>query len=314
MKARFEWIVNILSLILVVGIGTILVRQYYLPARQTNQISASLKPNSVVPLPDMDWAAHRNTLVMALSVGCHWCEESGSFYRELLQANGEHNFYTVAILPQPKEKADAYLSQVLGIHVDEIRLGEFHKMGIAGTPTLILADGSGRIRSTWIGKLSEQKEAEVFTRLGIVRPRSDAHNPGGASEPRAQAAGEITAPQVLRLLRTGSAPIIDVRPRADYRKAHVEGALNIPSDELEARASHEIPPRATVMIYCDRCATCEVSATEQGITSLCSRSEIHLRKAGFKVLFVDDDLLRLKQSGVAITGNSAAYTGSTGPS
>ena len=50
------------------------------------------------------------------------------------------------------------------------------------------------------------------------------------------------------LLQRG-ATILDVRSPAEFAGGHVEGARNIPVDEIESRLS-EIPRDKTVVVYC----------------------------------------------------------------
>jgi len=39
------------------------------------------------------------------------------------------------------------------------------KVGISGTPTILLVDKKGVISDLWVGKLTEEKEAEVLAKL-----------------------------------------------------------------------------------------------------------------------------------------------------
>jgi hypothetical protein len=70
----------------------------------------------------------------------------------------------VAILPQSLEQGSAYLNQ-LGISVDEIREFRLDRIGVQGTPTIILVDRSGIVKKTWVGKLSPQEELVVLNTL-----------------------------------------------------------------------------------------------------------------------------------------------------
>jgi hypothetical protein len=45
-------------------------------------------------------------------------------------------------------------------------LGE---IGVRGTPTLILIDGGGVVKQSWVGRLSADEEAEVLSRLHTER-------------------------------------------------------------------------------------------------------------------------------------------------
>jgi len=52
-----------------------------------------------------------------------------------------------------------------------------------------------------------------------------------------------------RLLKNGSAVIVDVRSNAQFQLGHIKGAVNIPGSQLVARI-RELPPRKTIITYC----------------------------------------------------------------
>lgn len=54
---------------------------------------------------------------------------------------------------------------------------------------------------------------------------------------------------LLEKVRAGKAVLIDVRPEAEYRHAHLPGARSMPLDELEQRL-HELPPGKEIVAYC----------------------------------------------------------------
>lgn len=55
--------------------------------------------------------------------------------------------------------------------------------------------------------------------------------------------------ELLRRMREGSAVVVDVRPREEYRAGHIAGALSIPVEELP-RQLRRIPARKEVVAYC----------------------------------------------------------------
>ncbi len=62
---------------------------------------------------------------------------------------------------------------------------------------------------------------------------------------------KLSAPEAVRLINDRDARVIDVRPVADYKKAHLMGALNIPSDKLKARIGELARDKAKpVIVYC----------------------------------------------------------------
>ena len=123
---------------------------------------------SVISLPGTDWARNRTTLIIAMQVGCRWCEASADFYRDLIQSDSTSVFHPVAILPQPVEQSRRFLLQ-LGLQIPDVRQFDIGKLGVHSTPTLILADAQGKVEVSWVGKLSPRWETAVFKKIGIRR-------------------------------------------------------------------------------------------------------------------------------------------------
>jgi thioredoxin-related protein len=70
----------------------------------------------------------------------------------------------IAVLPQPVEDGRNYLNK-LGVSVDEVRQLPLDKIGVQGTPTIILVDDSGVVRNSWIGFLPPDAELSVLKAL-----------------------------------------------------------------------------------------------------------------------------------------------------
>ena len=61
---------------------------------------------------------------------------------------------------------------------------------------------------------------------------------------------EISPELVNEMLESGEDPILlDVREDWEWEKAHLEGAIHIPLEELSGRVS-ELDPRSEVIVYC----------------------------------------------------------------
>lgn len=55
--------------------------------------------------------------------------------------------------------------------------------------------------------------------------------------------------ELMQLVNSGEAMVIDVRPAAEYQAGHIEGAVNIPIDSLPDRL-RELPHTQEVVAYC----------------------------------------------------------------
>src|SRR5262245_11743365 len=164
---KFELAVNILIVIVVVFLVGIFIRQYFLPGSPA--VSGPKFPivGAKVSIADIDWPKSNKNVLLVLSKGCRYCTESAEFYKKLIQQMQGKNIKITAVLPQPKEEAKKYLSE-LGISGVEIRQSQLDSLNVGGTPTIIVADDKGVISDVWIGKLSSNEETEVVNKLTIT--------------------------------------------------------------------------------------------------------------------------------------------------
>jgi rhodanese-related sulfurtransferase len=74
----------------------------------------------------------------------------------------------------------------------------------------------------------------------------------GAAPAMDQAAG-ISAAELREAQNSDSPPVIlDVRTDAEFKRAHIPGAVHIPYDELDARLGElSTSPSDTVVVYCE---------------------------------------------------------------
>ena len=129
-------------------------------------------------IPGIDWQSNDRTLILALKKGCHYCEDSMPFCRRLAQMSEEKELKAnlVAVFPDsPADVEDIVKAQHLSVKtVPGVPLGT---LKVSGTPTMILADHSGRIIEDWIGQLTDQQEHQL---LGVLQKENPA-NTGSAS-------------------------------------------------------------------------------------------------------------------------------------
>src|SRR6185436_8119674 len=148
---------------------------------------------------------------------CHFCSENAPLYQKVVQDLGARgDTRVIAVLPQNHDEAQKYLTG-LGVSVSEIHQAELPDLGIGGTPTLVLADKNGMITDLWIGKLLGKAEGEFLNRLGLQQV----------------AVSKISASDLKQLIKSKEVVVVDVNNRDFFRLNHVEGAVNIPLDELE---------------------------------------------------------------------------------
>jgi hypothetical protein len=118
-------------------------------------------------LPGYSWDGHRQVLLLALRKGCHFCEDSMPFYRELLKAekSGGSKAHLVSVLPDGEVDATRLL-QDAQLDMPVVAPFQLQRLHISGTPTVVLVDGNGRVENVWVG---EQDAAGQQAILDAIR-------------------------------------------------------------------------------------------------------------------------------------------------
>ncbi|MGO9228741.1 MAG: peroxiredoxin family protein [Bryobacteraceae bacterium] len=116
-----------------------------------------------IHLSGIDFPRSRASVLLVISKTCHYCEESLPFYRTLaVETQGKVDL--LAVLPQPRPEAEAYLKEV-GLPATQVASAPPTQLGLSGTPTLVLLDRSGKVQEVWLGFLEGTRQAQVRSRL-----------------------------------------------------------------------------------------------------------------------------------------------------
>jgi peroxiredoxin len=176
-----ELTTNIAIITVAILLGIVLVKNYLLAGpKQDPSVPPTIPAGTRISLQDVNWAAKKRTLLMALSDTCRYCTESGDFYKKLAQERAKHDdVRIIAVLPQDVSAGQAYLNK-LGFSVDEVRQSPLDAVGVKATPTLILIDDKGVVTASWVGKLPPDKETEVINHF-LVNQATRLHDPNRAT-------------------------------------------------------------------------------------------------------------------------------------
>jgi thioredoxin-related protein len=162
---KIELAANLAIIVVACLLATVLVKSYLLAKPINQQVTNLQSPRVAQPTVsslNINWNQNRQTLILAVSSNCHFCSESAPFYKKLSQNKGDTHL--VAVLPQTVEEGRKYLEK-LGVSVDEVRQSSLDQIGVNGTPTLLLVDGSGVVKQFWVGRLPSDQEAVVLDAL-----------------------------------------------------------------------------------------------------------------------------------------------------
>jgi rhodanese-related sulfurtransferase len=250
---RFRWPLDAFLLVVLAAVTA----AHVAPAGATHtpqlSVPARLTVDQRLILDAADWDAGSHNVVLAVQSTCPACRASLNFYSTLGRITSGSDTQIIVIAPDGSDVIQRWLAEG-GVRVDQvipgIKLGD---LGISVTPTLILVDPTGRVTDIASGRLDKADEADVLARLD-----------GTSSAPlmNRMEPERLRAPDLVRLMADQPVTVIDVRDRADYRRDHRPGALNIPKDELELRAAIELPLDEAIVVDCSRnqsYADCELA-------------------------------------------------------
>src|SRR5579863_3589113 len=118
----------------------------------------------VQPPAGYSWERHGRTLVMALRYGCVHCERNMQLYRELHDKYKKGGVETelLSIFPDDAVVAQHDIDSNGLRGLPFLANVDFNQLHLPGTPTLLLVDNHGAILHSWIGELSQEKQAEVM--------------------------------------------------------------------------------------------------------------------------------------------------------
>jgi thiol-disulfide isomerase/thioredoxin len=104
-------------------------------------------------------------LLIAMSTTCSYCKASIPFYKHL-ESRMPAGAKVVAIFPQGDGEVQKYEKEQ-GLSLPFKSNIQFDRMGVVGTPTVILVDQWGHPQRTWMGLLKRGDEKEIEQNIGL---------------------------------------------------------------------------------------------------------------------------------------------------
>jgi hypothetical protein len=172
---------NIATIIVACLLSVVLVKTYLMPGPVLRRPGASAIESISVgkslssQLPGVNWSSNGETVLLALSTHCHFCSESAPFFRQLSEKSGK-TFKIVAVLPEPASEARDYLNRE-GVHVDQLRQLSLDRIGVDGTPTMLLLNSRGIVTKSWVGKLGSDEQNQAIKAIVGGRAVASRNNP-----------------------------------------------------------------------------------------------------------------------------------------
>jgi thioredoxin-related protein len=167
-KSSLDTAANIAIIVVCAIAAVVLIRNQFFPPR------AGAPPGSPAMVEKGDRfdqikavlpAGTNRALVVAVAPGCHFCNESMSFYKQLLDQRNQKSSPVKFIAAVPTDEAKTEEAQkfaTAGAQPDNLVHLDFNTIKVPGTPTLMLVDNNGKVLNVWVGKLDEGGEKEVL--------------------------------------------------------------------------------------------------------------------------------------------------------
>jgi hypothetical protein len=125
---------------------------------------------SVGAVAGVDFRDSRETLLMVLREDCRYCRESVPFYQQLSSAKRDPRGIRVVVVSTDSPGSMSAYLRSNAIQADRVVTVRPGILKVPGTPSLLLVDGTGKVKQMWRGKLGAAQEREVFAALGLIAP------------------------------------------------------------------------------------------------------------------------------------------------
>jgi hypothetical protein len=159
---KLENLSNIAVVVAAIVVCVVLVRNQLHPNEQPNPLgSPSSFEGKTIDLAGITAAPAERNVLLALSQTCHFCEEEMPFYRHVSEAAAQASAQVHAVFPPGQAEPEKFLS-ARSVRTDSVVTHAFEKLGVRGTPTLLVVDAHGKIERAWVGALSPAQEKEVL--------------------------------------------------------------------------------------------------------------------------------------------------------
>jgi rhodanese-related sulfurtransferase len=222
-------------------LGLIFSRVSTWESSRTRPVQA-LRVGSQITIPDVDFADHERTVVLAIAASCRYCMTSIPFHQKLVRAATRNGIPLVVLTEKNRASNPASLLDSIGARDATAIEVDLAALGIEGTPSIFGIDSHGSVTGLWVGELLPRHEHAVLQWVG---------NPTMDAIVDVLANGETTTQLVNNFSCCGAnQTLLDLRERKEYREIHRPGAVNIPFKELLVRAHIEIPVNRQIIIDC----------------------------------------------------------------
>lgn len=122
----------------------------------------------IEPLAGYRWNSHEATLIMALRSDCPYCQASMGLYGRIsnLWKDQMLNAYPLVLFPDSAKAAEPEIRDI-----QRLTNVDYLKLGIRGTPTVLLVDSRGKVLEKWAGQLPPSEEQGLLSTVRRLSAR-----------------------------------------------------------------------------------------------------------------------------------------------
>ncbi len=141
-----------------------IVKNYAFPtsSNATPMVDKGDTIENLIPL--LKTSKFENNLVLAISPTCTFCEQSMSFYKELVGLRNSEKLNVGIMSINSSEKAKQEEMRLFNeneLKVDAMGLLNFKKYNIMGVPSLMVVNSKGNVEAIWRGYLNPERAQGV---------------------------------------------------------------------------------------------------------------------------------------------------------
>jgi rhodanese-related sulfurtransferase len=150
----------------------------------------------------------------------------------LRQVDSRPDLNVIVLSTEAGQQVREWLDNNEGRNPLVARASSLARLGVTGTPTVLIVDSSGTITDMSVGALEAGEQQRFVGRL-----MNDVGEPLASKDFRTD---EVTGVDLAAISDRGAIQFVDVGDREAFRLSLRENVVNIPIDELEIRAPNEL--------------------------------------------------------------------------
>jgi hypothetical protein len=135
-------------------LGLTVKREFFSKGSSKSVFAASFVGKEFPNFGILKFNEYQKTVVIIASSNCKFCQASSGLYRKIFELAASSSIVDAAVLyPSNEEKLEVVQSLAIPFDFPVIPV-EFLRVGVQGTPTLLIVRPEGIVQKAWAGQLS----------------------------------------------------------------------------------------------------------------------------------------------------------------